>query len=67
MKRPTSILCMALAIETYDFSRLTTVVDVGRGRGVLLAAILRENPHLRGVLFEDPHVLATTRSAPEAR
>jgi 16S rRNA G1207 methylase RsmC len=58
---------MALAIETYDFSRLTTVVDVGRGRGVLLAAILRENPHLRGVLFEDPHVLATTRSAPEAR
>ena len=38
----------------YDFSGLTTVVDVGGGRGALLAAILERNPHLRGILFESP-------------
>ena len=42
----------------YDFSGLTTVVDVGGGRGALLAAILKRNPHLRGILFERPQVIA---------
>ena len=42
----------------YDFSGLTTVVDVGGGRGALLAAILTCNPHLRGILFERPQVIA---------
>jgi hypothetical protein len=35
-----------------------TVVDVGGGRGTLLAAILRAHPRLRGVLFDQPHVVA---------
>jgi O-methyltransferase domain/Dimerisation domain len=35
-----------------------TVVDVGGGRGTLLAAILRAHPGLRGVLFDQPHVVA---------
>jgi ubiquinone/menaquinone biosynthesis C-methylase UbiE len=51
----------------YDFSELTTVVDVGGGRGALLGAILQANPHLRGVLFEAPHVIATARPALEAQ
>lgn len=34
------------------------VVDVGGGRGGLLAAILREHPGVRGVLFDQPSVLA---------
>jgi O-methyltransferase domain len=42
----------------YDFSALTTVVDVGGGRGALLAAILTHNPHLRGILFDRPQVIA---------
>ena len=42
----------------YDFSGLTTVVDVGGGRGALLAAILERNLHLRGILFETPQVIA---------
>jgi O-methyltransferase domain/Dimerisation domain len=42
----------------YDFSGLSTVVDVGGGRGALLAAILKCNPHLRGILFESPQVIA---------
>ena len=42
----------------YDFSRMRTVVDVGGGRGILLAAILRRHTHLRGILFEVPTVAA---------
>jgi O-methyltransferase/methyltransferase family protein len=35
-----------------------TVVDVAGGRGTLLTAILRARPGLRGVLFDQPHVVA---------
>jgi hypothetical protein len=42
----------------YDFSDLRTVVDVGGGRGILLAAILRGHRHLQGTLFELPTVAA---------
>ena len=51
----------------YDFSGMTTVVDVGGGRGALLGAILQANSHLRGILFESPHVIATARPALEAQ
>jgi SAM-dependent methyltransferase len=58
----------ALAVApVYDFSGMTTVVDVGGGRGALLGAILQANPHLRGILFETPHVIATARPALEAQ
>ena len=58
----------ALAVApVYDFSGLTSVVDVGGGRGALLGAILQANPHLRGVLFEAPHVIATARAGLEAQ
>jgi len=42
----------------YDFAPLGTVVDVGGGQGGLLAAVLRAHPHLRGVLFDQPQVVA---------
>jgi hypothetical protein len=45
-------------VEAYDFSRISCVVDVGGGQGALLAAILIRNPSLRGVLFDQPHVVA---------
>ena len=58
----------ALAVApAYDFSGLRTVVDVGGGRGALLGATLQANPHLHGVLFEAPHVIATARAALEAQ
>ena len=44
-------------VQSYDFSGMDVLMDVGGGEGVLLAAILEENPALRGVLFEQPHVL----------
>lgn len=43
-------------VKAYDFSRLHTLVDVGGGHGALLASILKENPGVRGILFDQPHV-----------
>lgn len=44
-------------VQSYDFSDMGVLMDVGGGEGVLLAAILARNPALRGVLFDQPHVL----------
>lgn len=41
----------------YDFSQFTTVVDIGGGQGILLQTVLREYPHLKGILFDLPQVL----------
>ena len=41
----------------YDFTGIETIVDVGGSEGVLLAAILRANSSLRGVLFDLPVML----------
>jgi len=44
--------------RAYDFSPFETVVDVGGGHGALLAAILRSSPGTRGILFDQPHMVA---------
>ena len=46
-------------VEAYDFSRFETLVDVGGGRGMLIAGILEANPGLAGVLFDLPGVVAS--------
>jgi C-methyltransferase len=43
--------------EAYDFNGIRSIVDVGGGHGLLLATILKSNPHLRGTLYEMPHVV----------
>jgi hypothetical protein len=45
-------------LDAYDFGRFGTIVDVGGNRGALLAAILSEHPSVRGVLFDQEHVVA---------
>lgn len=50
-----------LVAAAYDFSRMNLVVDVGGGRGRLLATILERYPRLRGILFDQPHVIADAR------
>jgi hypothetical protein len=50
-------------VENYDFRGAKQVVDVGGGRGVLLEAILRQNPSARGVLMDLPHVLDAAKKA----
>jgi hypothetical protein len=45
-------------LAAYDFSRFGTLADIGGGNGTLLAAILSANPGMRGILFDQPHVVA---------
>jgi hypothetical protein len=45
-------------LAAYDFGRFGTVVDVGGGRGAFLGAVLEANPAMRGILFDQPHVVA---------
>lgn len=44
--------------SAYPFSKIGTLVDVGGGHGSLLATILRANPKLHGVLFDQASVIA---------
>lgn len=50
--------------DTYDCSGVTTVADIGGGRGGLLFALLERNPWLRGVLHDREEVLAEHIPAP---
>ncbi len=53
---------MNLAIvEAYDWRQVGTLVDVGGGVGSTLAAILGSAEHLKGVLFDLPHVIERAR------
>jgi hypothetical protein len=45
--------------ELYDFSEVDSVVDVGGGKGVLLATVLGRHPHLTGTVFDLPQAVAT--------
>jgi hypothetical protein len=50
---------VADAVATaYDFSGLSTVVDVGGGHGALLEAVLARHDHLTGTVFDQAHVVA---------
>jgi O-methyltransferase domain/Dimerisation domain len=49
---------IASVTDAYDFSRYSTIVDVGGGHGRLLAAILNATPDARGVVFDLPQVVA---------
>ena len=49
-------------VSAYDFPRITTLVDVGGGHGLLLAEVLKARPAIRGILFELPHALDGARA-----
>ncbi|HKE74928.1 MAG TPA: methyltransferase [Acidimicrobiales bacterium] len=49
---------VAEVLTAYDFSAAGTVIDVGGGHGVLLAALLQAHPHLHGVVYDLPEVVA---------
>lgn len=53
-------------VAAYDFSVFRTVVDVGGGHGALIAAVLRAQPHLQGILFDMAPVAAGARTYLEA-
>lgn len=56
----------AAVLSGYDFSGIEQIVDVGGGHGSLIAAILKANPQMRGVLFDAPPVIEGARPRLEA-
>jgi ubiquinone/menaquinone biosynthesis C-methylase UbiE len=54
-------VALAALAET-DLSTAQSIVDVGGGDGGLLESVLRDNPHLRGMLFDLPETLPVARS-----
>jgi hypothetical protein len=55
---PTHLISM---LADYDFSSANTVVDVGGGHGYLIESILQRNDHLRGIVFDLPHVVSVAK------
>ena len=53
-------------LDAFDFGRFGTVVDVGGGNGALLSALLGAYPAMRGIVFDQPHVVANARRRLEA-
>jgi hypothetical protein len=47
----------AAILQSYDFSAIGKIVDVGGGHGGFISAILKANPGMKGVLFDQPHVV----------
>ena len=45
-------------LKAYDFSGITTLVDVAGGHGMILGSILRQYPTIRGILFDLEHVVS---------
>ncbi|MDQ3357106.1 MAG: acetylserotonin O-methyltransferase [Actinomycetota bacterium] len=55
----------SVALE-YDWSGASVVADIGGGTGSLLSSVLGAQPHLRGVVFDLPHVAVEARPVIEA-
>ena len=53
-------------VAAYDFSAIGQLVDVGGGRGTLIASILAANPNLKGMLFDQPDVVGKASTVLEA-
>lgn len=60
MTNMSELVCDSVS-TTYDFDAWGSLMDVGGGNGMLLAAILKAHPGLRGVLADLPHVLERAR------
>ncbi|KAJ4899387.1 Flavone 3'-O-methyltransferase 1 [Raphanus sativus] len=64
MSNHTTIV-MTKILETYKgFEGLSSLVDVGGGIGVTLRMILSKHPHIKGILYDLPHVIEEAVSYP---
>ena len=61
-----SAAAKAEVIKSYDFSNIRKLVDVGGGQGSFIAAILKANPTVQGVLFDQPSVVEGAKDVVEA-
>jgi hypothetical protein len=48
----------AAVLAAHDFGRYGVIADIGGGTGAVLAAMLTAHPSVRGILFDQPHVVA---------
>jgi hypothetical protein len=61
MSSMTELVAPAIA-AAYPFGEVKTVCDVGGGVGIVLAAVLRRHPHLRGILFDSESMLGEAKA-----
>lgn len=57
MNQVTELILPAL-LTSYDFSPFRHAIDIGGGLGSLIAAVLRDQPHLKGTLYDLPYMAA---------
>ena len=48
----------AAAVETYDLSGVRRLVDIGGGKGYLVATILRRYPEMTAIVYDQPSTVA---------
>lgn len=48
-------------IDSYDFTKINTIADIGGGYGGLMIKILEVYPSITGVIADDPFVLQNTK------
>ncbi len=53
-------------MEAYDFGGINTLADLGGGTGTFISTVLKTYPHMRGILFDQPHVVEHASSVLEA-
>jgi SAM-dependent methyltransferase len=63
MTNLSSMLAYAI-LMAYNFSGITSVVDVGGGEGRLVRKILELNPEMRGTVFDLPTTVGTVHHEP---
>ena len=52
-------------LEKYEgFRDVKTMVDVGGGTGAVMRAVVKKHPHIHGIVFDLPQVIAEARLAP---
>ncbi len=50
--------------NAYSFNGINSIVDIAGGHGLLLATILARNPHMKGILYDLPHVVKGAAEGP---
>jgi len=48
-------------IPAYDFTAMSTIVDIGGGNGALLMAVLQSAPEAKGIVFDEEYVVEKTK------
>jgi hypothetical protein len=56
----------AAMLDTYDFSDIGVLADIGGGNGSVLSAVLKKYPQMKGILFDLPGVAERARANVQA-